>query len=246
MASSPLNTQSGPALIEIYKYPTVTVGGDSVPNYSNCFHTATYAASSTTYATAFGKFGTDTPPTPSIVIRKENQFQDAKVTIGRDQFEHKTQASSKASKFIITGIELMLQVSIANITTEFFEEVFSTSAITGTVSSVTHDSVYIKDNAGQELEGSLIRLKPYVGSGVGTNMDSFVNLLAATPVDINNTDLTYGLQTQRQLSVTYYALPFYAYDPSGAVAYVPSSIDGTRVIFGGLPNEAGTGSEPTV
>jgi len=243
MASSPLNTQSGPALIEIYKYPTVDVGGIQVANYSNCFHTGTYSSASTTYATAFGKFAASTPPTPNIVIRKENQFQDAKVTIGRDQFEHKTQASSKASKYIITGIELMLQVSIANITTEFFEEVFSTSAITGTVSSVTHDSVYIKDNAGQELEGALIRVKPYVGANVGTNMDSFVNLLAGTPVDINNTDLTYGLQTQRQLSVTYYALPFYHYDPSGANDYVRSTLDGTRVVFGGLPNESG--SAPT-
>jgi len=241
MASSPLNTQSGPALIQIYKYPTVEVGGILVPNYGDCF-----TSNPASPADAFDDFAASTPPTPSIVIAKENQFQDAKITIGRDQFEHKTQASSKASKYIITGIELMLQVSIANITTEFFEEVFSTSAITGTVSSVTHDSVYIKDNAGQELEGALIRVKPYVGANVGTNMDSFVNLLAGTPVDINNTDLTYGLQTQRQLSVTYYALPFYPYDPSGTVDYVPSTLDGTRVIFGGLPNEAGTGSEPDI
>jgi hypothetical protein len=159
------------------------------------------------------------------------QFEDAKLTVARDQFEHKSQISSKAVRYLNTGIELSLEISLSETGAKQIKEVFNTSSI-GVVTVV-------KDNAGKELKGHLIRVQPYVGESVETSGDSDIWFLNGAAVEINNTDLTYGLQTQRQVKVTFRSLPYYPINEDPAVTvYTPTKLEGVRVIVGQLVTPA--------
>lgn len=106
-----------------------------------------------------------------VVLTDTRQLNDASLRIERDQFEHKTQASSRANKYIITGLEGKLEVSIADIDLDSIKTVFFGSNVESSVTTltrndtttvnITKEKLVIKDFAGTELRGQKVVIKPY-------------------------------------------------------------------------------------
>ena len=106
-----------------------------------------------------------------VVLTDTRQLNDASLRIERDQFEHKTQASSRPNKYIITGLEGKLELSIADVDLNSIKTVFFGSNIEKSVTTYTRadsttidverEKLVIKDFAGTELEGQKVVIKPY-------------------------------------------------------------------------------------
>jgi hypothetical protein len=160
------------------------------------------------------------------------------VTVQRDKFELRTQLSSKPIKYLITGIEMMMEMSLADVSLASLATLFNTSVIT----SGSNGQVIVQDTPGQQLYGDKIILKPMIGATPDPNTNNWLTFLNAAPVDINNTDLTFGLQTQRALRITFYSLPFFALNPSTNVIDSNNPFNGMRAIFGTAAAYTPTGS----
>lgn len=106
-----------------------------------------------------------------VVLTDTRQLNDASLRIERDQFEHKTQASSRPNKYIVTGLEGKLEVSISDIDLNSIKTVFFGSTVETAVTTYTRadtttvdvarEKLVIKDFAGTELAGQKVVIKPY-------------------------------------------------------------------------------------
>lgn len=106
-----------------------------------------------------------------VVLEDNDQLNDASLRIERDQFEHKTQASSRPNKYIITGLEGKLELSIAEITLSQIETLFFGADQENETDTLTRDDtttvdfikgkIAVKDFAGTEIEGQKVVIKPY-------------------------------------------------------------------------------------
>lgn len=122
----------------------------------------------------------------AIVLTEDDQLEDARLQISRDQFEHKTQRSSKPVKYVVTGIEPKLMVSIASITLDRIATVFN-STVQQMTSDATRKRVLVKDDAGAVLTGKQVVIKPYpiltVPAANGT-APTAVGAVVAAPVGL--------------------------------------------------------------
>ena len=103
--------------------------------------------------------------TDKIVIESKDQFNDASLKVSRDVFEHKTQSSSRPVKYVVTGLEGQLELSLSNVSPEKIALLFSvdlnetSETYSGSVYSRT--KVEVKDNAGKVLSGTKVVIEPY-------------------------------------------------------------------------------------
>lgn len=151
-----------------------------------------------------------------VVLEKDDQLSDAKLSSNQDTFELKTQQSTKAIAYVVTGIEFMLMLSIADISLAQIALVFRGTIITDATVS-TKKKVLITDNTGLKVVGKKIVLKPYIGDATDSNANNYVTFPNGQLKDPNGTELGFGNTTQQQLQVTFVSMP---------------DVSGVRVIFG--------------
>ncbi len=100
-----------------------------------------------------------------ITLTNDDQLNDAVIMIERDEFQLKSQISSKPVGYIKTGIETKLEVSIAEIDASQIALLFGTPLVTATdtVNSVnyTMTKTEVTDQAGQLITGQKVVIKPY-------------------------------------------------------------------------------------
>jgi len=185
-----------------------------------------------------------------IVITPALQLNDATFTLSRDQFEMKSQESSRPVAYIVTGMEPSIDISLSRVTAENVALLFGTavSSTSETVSGVAtaKKKVNITDDAGRVIVGQrvLIRTNPFAFRPPvtpPTNVDTVPAVLDGITyttqvaydaaydalvaeyadwvnnewvmfpngalVSIDGTNLTYGLQTQRVLTLKITGLP---------------------------------------
>lgn len=180
-----------------------------------------------------------------ITITPADQLNDASFNISRDQFELKSQQSSRPVAYIVTGLEPMIEISLSRVTIENIGLVFQVDPelITETINTalITKKRVTIKDDAGKVLTGQKVVIypepKPYKPSSVVPTTTTYNGKTYATVsaaedaydadvarwnnyvneevvtfpngslVSIDGTNLTYGLQTQRVLTMKITGLP---------------------------------------
>lgn len=112
--------------------------------------------------TADSDFNLNRAGSLSIPLEKEQQLQDASVRFEREQFELKTQQSSKAVEYKSVGIEPMLELSIADITFKNLRLGLGQSLNYTANTDVTRPSkLAIADNVGEELVGTRVQILPF-------------------------------------------------------------------------------------
>lgn len=100
-----------------------------------------------------------------ITITNDQQMNDATLRIERDEFTLKDQSSSKPVGYIKTGIEGKLEISIADISAQQIALLFGVpiQSDTDTVNTVSYTmrKVSVTDQAGTQITGQKVVLKPY-------------------------------------------------------------------------------------
>ena len=100
-----------------------------------------------------------------FTLTNDQQLNDASLRIERDEFNLRDQSSSKPVGYIKTGIEGKLEISIADISAQQIAFLFGTALETGTdtVNGVNYTmrKVAVTDQAGSQITGQKVVLKPY-------------------------------------------------------------------------------------
>lgn len=157
------------------------------------------------------------PAGTPLVITQDQQFQDAKLSVSQDTFELKTQLSSKARAYKITGVEFMLTVSLADVSLATIGVAFGIAVTTGTGVNSGKKAVVVTDRAGTTIAGKKVLVKPYIGLTVDSNAENWLTFPNGIIKDPNGTELGFGLATQQNLQIMFVSMP---------------DADGVRAIFG--------------
>ena len=170
--------------------------------------------------------------TDKIVIESKDQFNDASLKVSRDVFEHKTQSSSRPVKYVVTGLEGQLELSLANVSPEKIALLFSVELeetnenYSGT--DYSRSKIQIKDNAGKVLSGTKVVIEPYP---IIPPPDSYEEIAdGVTQYNGKNyasTEIARGIQN-RQIEAYYEWVINRVVFPNGAL----TDINGTNLAFG--------------
>jgi len=156
--------------------------------------------------------------TVSTTIDRDQQLEDATVTLELDTFEHTTQLSSRPYKYVRTGIEGMLGLSLSDITLANIALAYQANIIVDPATGSTKRKIEISDGAGKVITGRKVTIQPYDGDAIAA-AEYWITFLNGAIVDPSDTQLAFGLSTQQAINFTLRSLP----DPNR---------DNIRVVFG--------------
>lgn len=149
----------------------------------------------------------------TTIITREDQLEDAMMSIERLNFEHRTQESGAPIDYRKTGINAGLAVSIADV--ERFPLIglaFGADVIV----DGTKRKIELSDDAGLEFAKFSLVVKPYAGALPTTDQNQWWTFLNAVAVSPDAFEMAFGLETQRQFNLRFMALP----DPSTRVKVI--------------------------
>lgn len=151
--------------------------------------------------------GVSNPTT--ITIPREDQMEDAMITIERLVFEHRTQESAAPAKYIKTGINAGLAVSIANMEKfEYLGLAFSEQVVTQNLTGGgVKQKIELSDDAGLEFAKYKVVIKPYIGATATTDANKWWTFPHACVVSSETFEMAFGLETQQRFNIRFVALP---------------------------------------
>ncbi len=143
----------------------------------------------------------DPTGTTPFVIDKDDQVEDASVSVELDIFELMSLASSRPQGIIRTGAHARLTVVFADMSRllEMMAMLYDATVVTST----TKRRVTVTDGAGAEIPNRKVLVKPYIGELPDPNANNWLTFPAAKIVDLSGSNLAYGLRTQQRLSVAF-------------------------------------------
>jgi len=163
-------------------------------------------------------YTTDATPVLDFSIGRDQQLEDATVTLELDTFEHTTQLSSRPYKYVRTGIEGTLGLSLSDITLANLALAYQEEIILDPATGSTKKKIEISDQAGKVITGRKVVIKPYDGD-VLASAEYWITFLNGAIVDPSDTQLAFGLSTQQSINFALRSLP----DPTR---------NNVRVVFG--------------
>ena len=190
-----------------------------------------------------------------VVLEDNDQLNDAALRIERDQFEHKTQASSRPNKYIITGLEGKLELSIAEITLPQIQTLFFGSTTEDETDTYTRDDtstvdivkskIQVADFAGEEILGQKVVIKPYpLVNDPGTTIPTTVTYNGVTYATIAEAEDAFlaDATAYRDWVATWVTFPCGALtDINGTnLAYGLSTQQELKLMITSLPDNNGT------
>jgi len=146
-------------------------------------------------------------PNP-IVLNREDQLDDMRVSLEKDVFELRSLQSSRPVMYIQTGVEMSIEVSVADITVTRKIALLKLAFEGGVEAGLTPNRTFsVTDNAGAAITGVRLLIKPYDGGAVSTVTEDFITVPNAKLIDVSGTEFAYGLSTQQQMRVRFIAAP---------------------------------------
>lgn len=137
----------------------------------------------------------------SITLDREDQFENAVLTVNRLVFEHRTQLSAAPFDYRKTGLNLGLALSISDadnldLIALAFNTVVETDATTP-----TKKRVVLRDDAGKTFARQKVVIKPYLGD-VLAPADAWWTFPSGAVVSTDDFVQTFGLEAQRTSNLT--------------------------------------------
>jgi hypothetical protein len=164
-----------------------------------------------------------------ITLTNDDQLNDAVIMIERDEFQLKSQISSKPVGYIKVGIEPKLEVSVAEVTAAQISLLFGTPLITSTdtVNSVnyTMTKTEVTDQAGQLITGQKVVIKPYpIVADPGTTAPTTATYNGKTYASVQAAEDAFDNDVSLYKAWLNQLIEF----PNGAL----TSVNGSRLAFG--------------
>lgn len=153
------------------------------------------------------EFIDDSTPTPVTVatITRDDQLEDASFNVQRGYFGERNQSSAFPVNYRNTGVEAILQLSLANMTLDnlvlAFDGVLVVDGVTPTDRKLT-----VGDDAGKRPTRYKVVVKPYDGETVTTDEECWITMPCGQ-IQTDNTNIAFGLETQSAANFSVYALP---------------------------------------
>lgn len=153
-----------------------------------------------------------------FAINRENQLNDATLTMSDMFKEHMTQESAAAADKSFTGFEAKLEISVAEFDIEFFRRATNPARYIVDTVDPTKKKVEYQDLTGLRLPKQQVLIRPYDGTLPTTNRNDWLTFLSAGV----ETSLTaaFGKETQLEYKITFTAFP----DPVTRVKVVRGDI----------------------